>query len=59
MNSKTERPLIKGKNKEELIAFIDETLAKRNNWYQKADVIMKFDHDVSTAEVLDALKGFI
>ena len=59
MNSKTERPLIKGKNKEELIAFIDETLAKRNNWYQKADVIMKFDHDVSTTEVLDALKGFI
>jgi shikimate kinase len=59
MNSKTERPLIKGKSKEELIAFIDETLTKRNNWYKKADVIMKFDHDISTDEVLIALKGLI
>lgn len=59
INSKTERPLIKGKTEEELIAFIDETLAKRNNWYKRADVTMEFDHDISTNEVLDALKGFI
>jgi len=59
MNSKTERPLIKGKTEEELIAFIDETLAKRNNWYKRADVTMVFDHDISTNEVIDALKGFI
>lgn len=59
MNSKTERPLIKGKTEEELIAFIDETLAKRNNWYKRADVTMVFDHDISTKEVIDALKGFI
>lgn len=36
LNSKTERPLIKGKSKEELVAFIDETLNKRNEFYTKA-----------------------
>jgi len=36
LNSKTERPLIKGKSKEELIDFIDETLKKRNAYYKQA-----------------------
>jgi len=36
LKSKTERPLIKGKSKEELITFIDETLRKRNEFYSKA-----------------------
>lgn len=36
MNSKTERPLIKGKSREELVAFIDETLRKRNEFYKQA-----------------------
>ncbi|NCB08045.1 MAG: shikimate kinase [Bacteroidia bacterium] len=36
LKSKTERPLIKGKSKEELIAFIDETLKKRNEFYLQA-----------------------
>ncbi len=36
LKSKTERPLIKGKSKEELIAFIDENLAKRRAFYSKA-----------------------
>ena len=36
MNSKTDRPLIKGKSKEELVAFIDETLKKRNEFYRQA-----------------------
>ena len=59
MNSKTERPLIKGKSKDELIAFIAETLSKRNEWYMKADVIFNFDHDISTEEVLESLKEII
>ncbi len=59
LNSKTERPLIKGKSKEELIAFIAETLSKRNEWYMKADVILNFDHDISTDEVLKSLKEII
>ncbi len=36
MKSKTERPLIKGKTREELVAFIDETLKKRNEFYKQA-----------------------
>ncbi len=36
MNSKTERPLIKGKSKTELVDFIDETLEKRNPYYRQA-----------------------
>ncbi len=36
MSSKTERPLIKGKSREELIAFIDETLKKRHEFYSQA-----------------------
>src|SRR5210317_891427 len=36
LKSKTERPLIKGKSQEELVAFIDETLKKRNQFYSQA-----------------------
>ncbi len=36
LNSKTERPLIKGKSPKELEAFIDETLEKRNEFYSQA-----------------------
>jgi shikimate kinase len=36
LKSKTERPLIKGKSREELVAFIDDTLKKRNEFYKKA-----------------------
>ena len=36
MKSKTERPLIKGKSKEELVSFIDESLKKRNEFYIQA-----------------------
>jgi shikimate kinase len=36
IKSKTERPLIKGKSKEELVTFIDDTLNKRNHFYMQA-----------------------
>jgi len=36
LKSKTERPLIKGKSREELVEFIDHTLKKRNQFYQQA-----------------------
>ena len=36
IKSKTERPLIKGKSREELVAFIDDTLKKRHEYYSKA-----------------------
>ncbi|MCF6333009.1 MAG: shikimate kinase [Draconibacterium sp.] len=37
LNSKTVRPLIHGKSREELVAFIDETLEKRDEFYKKAE----------------------
>lgn len=54
-SSKVERPLIKGKSFEELVAFIDETLTKREKWYKQADVILDFDHNIDNNEVLTAL----
>jgi shikimate kinase len=57
LQSKTERPLIKGKSEAELIAFIDETLAKRSFWYKQADVVLDFDHDLTILEVQQALNS--
>ncbi|WP_347839759.1 shikimate kinase [uncultured Draconibacterium sp.] len=48
LSSKTERPLIKGKSREELVAFIDETLKKRKQFYSQAQFIISepdFDLD--------------
>lgn len=54
LKSKTERPLIKGKSREELVAFIDETLKKRNEFYQQAHIqITQPDID------LDQLMGML
>lgn len=54
--SKIDRPLIKGKTYEELVAFIDKTLHQREKWYLQADVTLNFDHDLSTTEVLSILQ---
>ncbi len=54
LTSKTERPLIKGKSRDELVAFIDETLKKRNEFYSQAQYqITEPDFD------LDALQKMI
>lgn len=54
MKSKTERPLIKGKSRDELVAFIDETLKKRDAFYKQAKFqITEPDFD------LDELKALI
>ncbi len=47
LKSKTERPLIKGKSRDELVAFIDETLKKRDEFYKQAHYqITKPDFDL-------------
>lgn len=54
LKSKTERPLIKGKSKEELIEFIDETLKKRNQFYKQA----KFE--ITQPDIdLEVVKGML
>jgi shikimate kinase len=53
LKSKTERPLIKGKSREELIEFIDETLLKRNEFYLQANYqITEPDIDLNFVESL-------
>lgn len=53
MHSKTERPLIKGKSKEELTDFIDEMLKKRNPFYSLAKFeITEPDIDLSVIQNL-------
>jgi len=55
LKSKTERPLIKGKSKEDLIDFIDETLKKRNAFYKQAHYEIT-QPDVDLDEVVEMLK---
>jgi shikimate kinase len=51
LKSKTERPLIKGKSRDELVAFIDETLKKRNAFYLQAQFqITQPDIDLGIVE---------
>ena len=49
---KVERPLIKGKSAEELIAYITEQLAKREEFYSKAHYTL----DVSLMDNYDKIK---
>lgn len=50
LKSKTERPLIKGKSRKELVSFIDETLNKRNEFYKQAKYQIT-EPDIELAEV--------
>jgi shikimate kinase len=49
---KGERPLLKGKSKEELISFIREQLEKREPYYNKA----RYTVDVSLMDNYDKIK---
>jgi shikimate kinase len=53
-NSKTDRPLIKGKSNKELLEYINNTLKKRNKFYKKARVQLK-DPDIDMKEVMDMI----
>ena len=58
LKSKTERPLIKGKSKDELVAFIDETLKKRNHFYKQAKFeITQPDIDLNEIEKLISIEN--
>ncbi|HKJ41529.1 MAG TPA: shikimate kinase [Sunxiuqinia sp.] len=41
IHSKTERPLIKGKSQEELVAFIEEMMEQRRPFYEKAKCVLQ------------------
>ncbi|WP_153641202.1 shikimate kinase [Prolixibacter sp. NT017] len=56
LKSKNERPLIKGKSREELTRFIDENLQKRAPFYEKASLIIRDKHNLEVDDVLRLLE---
>ncbi len=46
LNSKTDRPLIRGKMRHELTAFIDEMMLKRRPFYEMAEIHIKTHEDI-------------
>ena len=54
INARVERPLIKGKNMEELITFIDLKLKERRPFYEKAQIILK-EADLNIALLMAAI----
>ena len=56
LKSKNERPLIKGKSKEELTRFIDENLKRRAPFYEKASIIIRDKDNLAVEDVLPYLE---
>ncbi len=54
-NGKTERPLLRGKHGDELVAFIGEKLAEREGYYLQAKHIVS-GIDLSVEKMVEALK---
>ena len=52
MKSKTERPLIAGKNREELLQFIKTALEKRAPFYEQSKIVIRGKSDIQPEEVL-------
>ncbi|HWS01190.1 MAG TPA: shikimate kinase [Prolixibacteraceae bacterium] len=58
LKSKTERPLIAGKNREELIHFIETALEKRSPFYEQSKIIIRGKNDVQPEEVLRLIEAY-
>lgn len=53
-HAKTERPIIKGKTKEELAGFIDGMMKKRRPFYEKAKYILK-NKDITPEQIIQII----
>ena len=56
------RPLLKDKSKEELRSYINETLQKRKNNYEQADVVFEAEamgNDTDVIEIAKALEKIL
>jgi len=58
LKSKTERPLIVGKSREELISFINTLLLKRAPFYEKAKIIIRGENNLDPQLVIDKISQF-
>ena len=58
LKSKTERPLIAGKSREELMAFIASALEKRAPFYEQSKIVIRGINDVQPEEVLRLINQY-
>ena len=58
LKSKTERPLIAGKNKEELIQFIKTAIEKRSPFYEQSKIVIRKRNDVQPEEVIRLIQEY-
>lgn len=58
LKSKTERPLIAGKSREELLSFIQLALDKRAPFYEQSKIIIRGQNDVKPEEVLNLIQEY-
>jgi shikimate kinase len=58
LKSKTERPLIAGKSKEELLEFIKSALEKRSPFYEQSKIVIRGVNDVQPEEVLRLINEY-
>jgi len=59
LKSKTERPLIVGKSREELISFINIALLRRAPFYEKAKIIIRGENNLDPQLVIDKIRKLI
>jgi len=59
LKSKTERPLIAGKNKEELMLFIETALAKRAPFYEQSKIVIRGINDIQPEEVMKLIQEYL
>ena len=55
IKSKTVRPLIIGKSRDELISFINNALLKRAPFYEKARIIIRGENNLNPQLVIDKI----
>ena len=58
LRSKTDRPLIAGKSKEELLIFIQQALEKRAPFYEQSKIIIRGKNDVLPEEVFQLIQDY-
>jgi shikimate kinase len=57
LKSKTVRPLIVGKSREELIVFINDALLKRAPFYEKSKIIIRGVNNLDPQHVIDMIEN--
>ena len=55
IKSKSERPLIAGKSRDELVLFINEALKKRASFYEKSKIVIRGENNLDPRLVIDEI----